>query len=246
MIDKFKVFELNRETYKSASEKATELGHHKKARSLDDWSIINSPSTRVTTFTPISLGIFTLALNKYKMGERERIVYLSAHEASKTKGLTLVEEGPYKGYITDIFVDEYIFDVDEDIQEEVNAIPIICSFVVIDKDGSIILDSPWKSGKSYPIESSFSMYIPVGWKDDDLVVSKDVVDISQYSGDYITLFSNRKDAMKFKGLLKDMNKYSKYYYDKLRDFFLEYSSSKEWTKFINKVNAIPVNKLYYE
>jgi hypothetical protein len=153
MIKNFKLFELKYDTYLKASKKAREYGHTQKASNLEDWAYTHGIDKYGSN--PKKWGIFSFDVNIYTDSKGNND-FMSGKdfEESMPSILSLKKKGPVKGYLTDIFMDDYINDMKG--EEEFEYMTLVCDFIFVDDKGGLYKEkiaSGRNKGGSFPIQS---------------------------------------------------------------------------------------------
>ncbi len=253
MIDNFKQFELKQSTYLSASKKATKYGHHNKSDQFDKWSHI-AGSIDGHTKTPHELGKFNFFArifehskasytgnNSISYGLPVKKIFrgnmtLSQFSSTLDK-ITLSQESPITGYITaiNIIPDDELTENDEGTGSEPAEFILLKVIVTyVDSDNNFI-----RLMNIQPDSSAFKIKIPITWYDNEFEITT-AFDV-EIDG---IVFSDRKSAYKFKKVLSDIKKIYPGEFEKIREYFMEYSDAKEFDKMLNLLKTIPIHEFY--
>lgn len=245
MVKKFTDFiseELKPSTYYKAASMLRQLGgkHISRAKDLEDW-IIKKRAKEYGEYKININVVETISRDKTNQ-DKKTIDYwpLSKPVIDNNYGNNrIIKKGPLSSAYTgfDIFdpLDEY---TREDMHN-LTDIWINFSFKPLEDDTDVFVNP-------YTI-SCFTIKVSVSWKKENeshfMVV--DGIELVSAPNDFESkiLFSERKDALKFKRtVLNNLNKEKNY--DYIRQFFLEFSDSEQLEKITSLIKEIPINKLY--
>lgn len=254
MIDNFKQFELNQNSYFNAAKKAAEYGLRQKSKRLSNWG--NIAGTIKNDVPPHTLGYFNLDMSVYRRTSQRPNMY-RPHQmdnyhniecwptnldiaqlknlSNRTTGIDIVYDGPIKAYLRDIYIDCKT--------QPSKYIRLVPSFHFFDKNNDPIF--------STDIPDPIVIEIPISWTTDG---EHDGELYFKVAGEYNIrnhdesrpniLFDDRRSATKLKMVISKISEYYKDRYDQVSDFFKEYSYGEEFSKFLEILKSIPVHKLY--
>jgi len=256
MIDNFKQFELNQNSYFNAAKKADEYGLSKKSKRLSEWG--NIAGTVNNNVSPHTLGYFNLDMSVYRrrfqkpnMYRPDRMDNYTGIEcwptnleisqlknlSNRTTDIDIVYDGPIKAYLRDIYLD---------CRTHASNIRLVPYFHFFDKNNDPIYAD---------IPDPIVIEIPISWTINNEHDNRNPAELYfKVKGEYNIrshdesrkniLFNDRRSATKLKMVISKMDDYYKDKYDQVSDFFKEYSYAEEFIKFLGILKSISVHKLY--
>lgn len=265
MIKSFKDYineELKPSTYEDAAKKLNKLGgtHKERGENLLKWVDIvkkKKSTERSKQYGEYSMNYQVISgiSRKINTTTREPINYEFTeiyHKGYNYKqpintDIISVMKGPNKCYISAISCTN---PEEEYTPEDMTLIQNIDFCVwIIDTESGIS-------------SSAFNYQIPIKWLDNETFELEGTIDIDSGWNDDESriLFSDRVNAVRFKRMLKrdniikllnfesgyidDFTGKKETYYDCLRKFFMEYSTSEEMEKAFKLIESVPINKLW--